>query len=331
MDLKTIPFLGIYIFSLCLGNFGIFVIRSYHIKKPLGMQTFLGKVIILCTKVMHTSSTWWAIHLMSSELVQPMNELASITFTFLGKFFRYDDVKVSFETKYLAAYFTLTSWYIMSLLVLATRYLSIYQSSIIASLDEELIILIMSLIVFILPLILGIFEYYYITDIKAAIAYQLLHRDKDHAETSVELIRTSITVLDLILITFLQIRIEYDHIAVNDQQGCLASLCKFTRQKLGFFSCLSVTEDSAENSNGKIYYNIKAIRGFFALGIITAIVLGYHLTIGNSNTRNNYLLLYVLYTLVCPWIFIWHHPSMKTMAKNKMKHFCTHPYIDLPH
>ncbi len=178
-------------------------------------------------------------------------------------------------------------------------------------------------------MLFGLIEYGYLTDISKAIAYQLLQRDKNHSDTSVELIRTSITFMDLILILILQIRIEYDHIVIGDQNGCCVSICKFVRQKLHAVFCLHSVQDSFESSNGKIYYNLKVIRGFFAVGIITAIVLGYHLTIGNSDTRNNYVLLYGLYAFVCPWIFAWHHQGMKTMAMNKLKYFYPSPLFNI--
>ena len=52
MDIEAILFASAYFLSTIACQFSLFVIRKYHQSKPLGMQTLLGEVIVIFSKVL---------------------------------------------------------------------------------------------------------------------------------------------------------------------------------------------------------------------------------------------------------------------------------------
>ncbi len=51
LNLELAIIILVYVLSYFSGNFAACIVRSYHLKKPLGMQTFLGQVIVLLVNV----------------------------------------------------------------------------------------------------------------------------------------------------------------------------------------------------------------------------------------------------------------------------------------
>ncbi len=213
--------------------------------------------------------------------------------------------------------------------VLLTRYGSIFHSNHVAPANDLWAIKIFSVITTITPVIFGILEFTLITNINEVPAYHVLHFDDLSLGmgSSNEVIRTLITILDLILITILEARIEYDHLVLGEHSGILVSFARFSREKLNKLRNHSTNKIDPEDPNKELIailpYNLRVIRGFFAIGLMVVGLLAYNMTVGTSNVRYNYFGIYTIYSFLCPWVFVWNHKRMRKLAINRLKSsFC---------
>ncbi len=73
-----------YVLLCILGNYPMVIIRSYHERKPLGLQSLFSKSVILLVQIMHVTTTYWAFHFSCGELL-PLGQITSRILTFIGK------------------------------------------------------------------------------------------------------------------------------------------------------------------------------------------------------------------------------------------------------
>ncbi len=171
---------------------GLQYVFRYHVKKPLGMQSFLSKVTVLFLNdmvicIIHASSVF-----ILSEIFSPLNDFFSILLT-------------------ISSLACATSFYILVLCVTVTKYLSIYHGTIVASLKEEAVLPKIAWITMVLSLSTAVFEYTTFTHIRNSAIYQTLSFGIDKATSSMETVTVFLILVNFLTIAFLQCRIEFDH------------------------------------------------------------------------------------------------------------------------
>ncbi len=68
---------AIFAISGAIGIFMLFTMRCHHKNKPLGMQTFLGQVIVVSIEIFIISTQFSTILFVSFELTGPFSDLGS--------------------------------------------------------------------------------------------------------------------------------------------------------------------------------------------------------------------------------------------------------------
>ncbi len=120
MLLKVLVLAFVVIFSGSASLFLSHVIRSYFKKKPLGLQTILGKVIILFTQISDIAGTAMLSCVFAVEVFGPIENDSNNFICYL---------------KMALAYTTTLSYYACCSIVIIVKYLSIYHRSAFIVLD----------------------------------------------------------------------------------------------------------------------------------------------------------------------------------------------------
>ncbi len=301
------------------GGFGFFIIGLYHRKKPLGLQTLLGKVVILFVNTFGIVSTFNFFLILLVLLLPPIHTLPAKCLTLFGKFF-VTSLKYFVDSKYhtgiseMAARSSVT---ICTIYVLVTKYLLIYHGPRIQSLNEDILLKILTRMTLMVPILVAIVEYVYFNDIRTSACFQLLVSKRIYVVPHAEVMSIIIFIFSCLIGLTLQVRLELDTLKFKEHSGCLS-------RTLTRFRCCHWQDRQAAK---EMPYKIGFLRIVFSIGLSFASMVLIYAIVGTDSPHTPFLINYVLFFLVCPWLFILNHQRLRSMAFNISSHIKHSPPI----
>ena len=286
---------GAYVSSyavICLiCQLAFLVIRKYHQNKPPGMQTLLGKVIVLLTQVFSANMAFIEASFCLLELFGPFNATIALILWF------------PMISGILMVYLSFLS-------TMITKYLLIYHAPHMADVSEDNFLKELRILLIAFPIVATLLEWKMLSNLEELATFQMLHIGLTKSDAKLE-----VTMVTMILVTFsvmaaMQCRIEYDALQANDDQT-------------GFLPVIMECYENCRNENSQQSvsgYAIKVTRIAVGLGLVLLIIIVIQMFGGADNTKWNQLFFATIMTNVMPILFIQSHPQMrKTVWKTLLK------------
>ena len=280
-------FVSSWIFVILTGQLLLVVIRKYHQNKPLGMQTLLGKVIVIFVHTLAISGGVLESSVCATEVFGPIKSRMTIIRWFL-------------ETVLVEAF------YIALLAMMATKYLLIYHGAYMSEVNEEAYLKRLKIILLTLPIALALLEATLISDLEDLITYQQMYNGQVENDAKIETTTISLFSLSFLGLMSMQARIEFDAYQSQDGQG--SALSKFIS------CCKNCQAQSNISNNQDAGYAIKVARITVLLGFMLVVIVIIQLAGGAENTKWNQLYFSAILTNVMPILFIYNHSQMKKTA-----------------
>ncbi len=270
------------------------IIKSYHESKPLGFQTLFGKVIV----IFMDSFALWSIHYAS---------LFSYSISRFGK-----DNWIPTVILTVLALINFVALQLSMLLVLLTKYLSIYQSSYIFSLNEQRILRGLKLFILLAAMLLTMIDFGYWTEMKKTAIFQILYDYQNFTSQQVETTKSFLAATIVVSIFALQLRLEYDNYRHGENQSC----CLHLLFKLLCWKRIAST--GGNNNTTHTEYKV----GFLRIVALVMIFFGarmlYHRFDGNADVTGSLTLAYSAFNVLIPSAFIFYHQGLNRHCQSKM-------------
>ena len=281
---------GLYWLIAIYGVVTIKVIRSYYESKPPGLQTFLGKVIVLFTYsfvglTIYVAAFLTYVTLDFARTITDADSLALILTAAADNFF----VGIEFD----------------ALLVVITKYLSVYKSQWIFALNEQRAIRFLKLMALLVPLILTILEFTLITNPKDAELFRILKGPKHENKRKVEVTKAFMSLSLILATVLLQLRLEYDNFRHGENPTCcLHFIFKFFDR-----SPNNLNQDSADPLEYKMSI-LRLAACFLTIvgGIVNFLFWSYS---GYIDVYKVVLLVYVFLNVVMTTLSIYNHEGLR--------------------
>ena len=203
-------------------------------------------------------------------------------------------------------------------LALVTKYLSIYHSHIIYSLDEDLTLTVLKAMMAVLPVILATIQYTLLSDIKSSTGYMPLVKNlltnSDHSMET-ELIKTVGFMVIFAFTITLYGRLEYE----ENQFSRVKKLFAWLRKKRVGPENGNVGEQEVDNQNNEVEYKISVLRIALLL-----LAIFFVLTVLFRTGKSLIVIFICIYTLgnvVLPSIFIYNHNALRHHADTKVAYY----------
>ncbi len=284
-----------YLISTLIGLFAHHVIRMYHRNKPLGFQTLLTQVTILCSQVCSFLMISNAIIQVTSELYGLFPKWLAITFTAL--------------MIYLGQIFAL-----MVFFMVASKYLSIYHSERLATINDEKLIRLMKIVMIVVPADLTAIELLYLSDYEDMSGFQWRY----YGHASPDSKSSKISNINLMIITAaaatLQIRTELDALKAQDAETGCAVKCW-----LWIKSFKNEQEEEVNVNANDPGYSIQSIRVLILVCLLMAAVFVYGQVGGGDTIKWNMIIFTSLFFDGIPLILILRHDGKKNLALRVLK------------
>ncbi len=302
--LASTIYVTILVFYLLISQFALQVIRTYQKRKPLGMQTMLGSVILMFVNVSLVSGFM-------------LNGLFSITERF-GPFSREKAIGICILDNCVQWHFFLNLF-----VLLIVKYLSIYQGPILADIDEEHLVQRLRPSLCIAPIFLVWIEFSYLSKFEEMTLFQLNFYGYPKPNSKMEKITFCFVLLNLAIMFLLHIRLEMDTARIQDTEG--GFLSKIIRGKI------NGKDDFIKKSLSG--YSIKSARKvvFACLLLLTIVIMR---TIGDRGGHIKWIQLIGLgiVEVALPLLLIFKHQGLRSCALNFFrKLFCYERYYSLVH
>ena len=204
--------------------------------------------------------------------------------------------------------------YMTLLTVLVTKYMSIYHGTMMAEVEEVQALKWIKVFLATMPFILCTLQYSVISSFNNMGNFQLKFMGHSEPGSGFEMVISVSSMLCLFFGIFLQIRIEYDSIVIQDAQistfGKMVNWCK-----------MSFTDGAASIDIDQVNlmgYSFKAIRIVTLLGTTLGLIQMLQ-TLGSHYMKWTKLLFGAILTVVLPFFFISKHKGMKAILKNLIK------------
>ena len=287
---KSGPFIVAFFWiSFVLGLICLKIIRNYHENKPLGMQTLLGKVIVICTNV--TALTLFVIATLISASSEMFSDLVNKTVASFLAGMSYNVVQM---------------FYLSIISVTLTKYLSIYHSTILQDLNEKQILLNIKIALIIVPLLITAIEFFFLTDIEETPQFLIFqiqsgnHQSQQGGQHYGYLI-VVVAFLACALIGYVQFCIELQ------KEGWLKMLFnKFVRHEEQ-----QQSQDIDENIS---IYKLSVMRGIMFICVVFSAFSAINLIVETLDFPILLLINVVVLLNICPAILILYHPGMKAQS-----------------
>ncbi len=310
---------GLHFANAVLPLFLHHVIRAYHLKKPLGMQTFLGRVTILCLWILSFSVTFGSVTMFLAELFSPFNEVTATIFTIPGNIHYNFCLGFRLSICLLAVFLVHVSLISLIFTILMTKYLSIYHSHWIQALNEEKAIRYLTMILLLLPIFLVSIELAYLSNIEDLSTYQFLLLGTVTSSGKSEIMTTLLHMINFALAIILQVRNELDHHTYNESYGCLHAI----RQCCRFRETGNASNDNDNDSQ------LSLIRQAFGVCALLTSIAIYHMTIGAQNLKNTFAICGFIFHCGIPGLFIYNHKSIRALAVSIIQGWLPDPYFTI--
>ncbi len=299
----------VYIFGCIFGNLGAYIIRSYHNSKPLGMQTLLGKVIMVETHIYTLEITVYGILFSTSST--------------LSQYGYINDTVAKIGT--VLAYVSFLLFFLGMFMCILTKYCSIYHGSFLNALDEDTILGNVKLILALVPLTLALLEYVLITPVNESPIYLLLRHGRAEGTPSAEKAKLLLILSTLIAMIVLYVRIEHDHFQFKESSSLTSWALKLSKW---FTSCQPAENNNSneqqqqqqqnDNEQSSPAYGTTATRAVATLGFMLSGVIVYQLVGDKIDTRYTIAFSYVIITVMAPFTVILNHEGLKKMVIPKL-------------
>ncbi len=290
-----ILFVAWYCFITIFCEFATTVVQKYHRDKPLGMQSLHGKII--------------------EEVLMPALQISAFLINIaLVAVDGFGTVSYHMAVLLqLTDFFCISTFQLSLFAVLLTKYLTIYYGSLIDSLEDNQIILVVKVAAFGLPWIFMLIQYVFLMNIDQSILFQLKNLGYTTSGSQMETMIIFGNVINFVMILISQIRIEYDHIKRQEAQGLLANVKRI-------FS----SQESGENDNltENLGYQLSVLRILFACGVVFMTVVYFHATSGTESGKINSLIMATIISCIGPTVFIANHDGMRKIAVKQFKNIC---------
>ncbi len=284
-----ILFLLFLLLATLYSNACFYIVRSYHRSKPLGLQTLLGQVIVVFTKVC------CAVTIFCGTVV-PIH-----VFLDLGSFFEFGSQVLTSLSSILSCAFLISA---MS--ILQTKYLSIYHSTLLHSFDDAEVISVFQVILVGLSLSLTLIEFGYLTQIRDTVIYQVLQYGTARTDALAEKSKVGLVLTFLTTLFILQSRLEADNI--RHGEGGILPRC--LRNNFNF--------DDAAPEVDEDDYQMNVIRGVvFLLTLIMSLVL-FHIIVGVGSVEVKMAVAYLTGSIATPSIASYSHQGLKNHCYQKL-------------
>ena len=202
------------------------------------------------------------------------------------------------------------TWISATAIVLMTKYLSIYHSSYIHSLNEESVLKALRSFLLILPPVLVLIEYSYITRIKDTQMFHMYMGSKSASSYKLEVLSLAVHFITLITGVVLQTRIELDHLSYHEAT-CLSKLKNFFSP-----SSHNIEEDLSQH---QLSYKLSATRIIFVVGTFFIVFIFYSVLVGSLDGKTIGIIYHVIFLTVCPTTFVLCHQTLRKLAFNKLR------------
>ncbi len=200
----------LYPISAALSLIQYHVIASYHNSKPLGMQSLLGQVIVVFTMAARFTAICIGTLYSIPETFGPLGETLSSGLVIIQ-------------------YITIVTFQMALLSVTFTKYISVYFSTLISELNEEVVLPSIQMAILTFPSILALLEFKIFTDIRATDAYLMFHTGERQYTANLGLGMILITMINFLAAIALQMHIEYVN-ATNREIGYI----EYLRRRMSF-------------------------------------------------------------------------------------------------
>ena len=297
MDLETFLLVTYFVSSALICQFSLFVIRKYHISKPLGMQTLLGEVIIIMTKMF---SFTHIIKFVSHSIYE----------LFPGTTFPKGVSVVWVLVEFASSHMFTQSLFV----VVVIKYLSIFHGTFLALFDEEKLLRKVKIALVISPLLFDALEYSCLSNMEYMVTYQHKYLGYKDLGAQEEKSTKPIFYVTVMLALVMYFRIEKD----VPEGGIFARMLK----KLTALKSCCNGENQEEHIT--IGYNIRVIR-LLTISLLAGTFLSvYNLIYGLSEivTMLSYI---TISNIIIPLIFVCKHDDMTKIAVKLLKSFVLEP------
>ena len=270
----------IYVIAGIVSQISFHATRSYHENKPLGMQTFLSKVVVLFVQVTQGSTLIVTLTLIFGELHGRFNDMLAFSFA-------------------ITEYIVTLIFYSSLLMVTLTKYLLIYNSAFMSDVNELKVMKYLKGFLILFPLIMASVEFTFWTKIEQTEAFKMFHSGKEQLPTSFGYGKIILVLCNFAAAILLQVRIELDVYNRPNHEN----LGLITKLK----SCFATTQPHHGEE-----YKLNVARIVFAIAFVLGVFFLVQVLFQVVTFRLAILFFYVLLGDICPLIFIFNHPSMRS-------------------
>ncbi len=297
-----------YCITTLFNWFCSYVIVKYHRNKPLGLQTLFSKVIVLLTFAFAQASTTSTIVRSLNVLAAPLDETLAIHVAVLST--------ISGLTFLLAI-----------LITLITKYLSVYHSTLISNANDDLITPCLWIVNVVMPYILAILEYNYLTDIRKDETFLVLILGPDkEVEGKSEVTTRGVMLANVVTAIIVQTRIEMDHhetgYIVKIKHWFQANDIKVAPQREP--SSVGPDQEEAEdqfpdpahnfNETGSGGYKISVLRLLLVLAAILMVIV-----LAKGTGMATFIFFRLFFSVICPMLFILTHDGIRHCLASQLK------------
>ena len=192
--------LCIIICTIC--QLALFIIRKHHLDKPIGMQTLLGKVVVIFLRVFSVTTQLLITTSCIALLYGPFRFAIAFPWWF---------------TEVVA----ILSLYLAFLSLMVTKYMLIYHGTYMADINEDEFMKHLKILLVIVPVLLAIFEVTTLSNPKNLATFQQMYQGTTRSNAGIEVTMMSLMILSFAAMIFTQARIEYDALKVKDEDSGL--------------------------------------------------------------------------------------------------------------
>ncbi len=279
----------VIVFFVC--QWTLFVIRKYHQDKPLGMQTLLGKVIVIFLKVFAFAVGILSSSMILTELHGPFSEMVAFSW-------------------WLISCVLILTLYLAFLTMMATKYFLIYHGPYMDDVNEEKYLKRLKMLLIIFPTFLVCFELTLFSNLMELATFQQLQLGYSKQNAGLEITMMALMLLSLLAMITMQARIEYDAFHAQDLEGGI------------FVKVLVACKSTKQQPTANAGYTANVTRIAVGLGIMLFIIILIQLFGGADNTKWNQLYFAAIMANVMPSLFIYNHPGMKKIAQKFFSRPC---------
>ncbi len=277
-----------------------YVIKTHQRSKPLGMQTLLSRMIVIFVNTLTVSGFNFASTFIAVEQFGPFTEIGSIICT-------------------LVPYTSVIAFMLSWLMLTVTKYLSVYDNHWIASLDDNVIARRALIVILIVPPLVTLIEFTFLTKIQVTMGYLSASLGFTHTGAAKrEVIMPAMTLLATLLVAILQFRIELDRYRNGEVDGLI--------QKVLNWICSGSNHDNHEAANaeavsnasvtlGRHGYSIIVMRAFTVLLVPIFLVLAAG---SGGSLKLNIVIGFVIIHAIAPMAVIWNHKGMRGILVTKL-------------